>query len=251
MAVTLGTLTISDLQAQPFGYSEVDITGGLAPRQWGIEGLVRPADWLSLLGIFEAWTDARKADADTAVSLAVGATVNFSGSAAGKTWSNVACWFTNAPSGEAVGSYIRASFGLIDANQSLDAFKRQLTRDLENEDAESNIHGTFTLGSTTLTLLQQPDGFEGGPQLDRTASGNVYINGPLVAVAVKRINGYTTESGWQAIRSSWYPTTVASTPVSGSYYPANTPTMQRRQITTPNGTKTTRCIVSVDLWIVP
>lgn len=249
MAVTLGTLTISDLQAQPFGYSEVDITGGLAPRQWGIEGLVRPADWLSLLGIFETWSDARKADADTAVSLAVGATVNFSGSAAGKTWSNVACWFTNAPSGEAVGSYIRASFGLIDANQSLDAFKRQLTRDLENEDAESNIHGTFTLGSTTLTLLQQPDGYEGGPELGITASGSILINGPLRVVEVKRLNGYTTEAGWSAIRS-WYTSTVASTPASGSYYPAGVPTMQRRQVTTGAGIKTTRCVVSIDLWKV-
>jgi hypothetical protein len=249
MAVTLGALTLSHLQAQPFGYAELDTSTGLAPRQWQVQGLVRPAEWLSLLGIFEAWRDARKAESDTSVSLATGTTVAFSGSAAGLSWSNVGCWFTGAPSGEAVGAYIRVSFQLIDATQSLDALKRQLVRELEAEDASSNLHGTFSLGGTTLTLLEQPDAYEGGPQLERTAAGGILVNGPMGVVEVKRINGYTTEAGWTAIQS-WYEGIVATTPTSGSYYPANAPTMQRRLVTTSSGTKTTRCIVSVDLWKV-
>jgi hypothetical protein len=247
MAVTLETLSIDRLQAQPLGYAESDTTTGLAPRQWNVEGLVRPADWLSLLSIFETWRDARKADADTAVSLSTGTTVNFSGSFAGTSWSNVACWFTSSPSGEAAGAFIRVSFGLIDASQALDALKRQLSRELEAEDAEANIHGTFNLGGTTLTLLDQPDGYEGGPQLERTAAGGIVVNGPLGVVEVKRLNGYTTEAGWTAIKA-WYKAAVITAPSSGSYYPASAPTMQRRQVTTSSGTKTTRCIVSIDLW---
>lgn len=249
MAVTLETLTLSDLQAQPYGYSEIDVTAGLAARQWTVDGLVRPAGWLELLSIFDAWRDTRKNDGDTTVTLSTGTTVAFSGTAAGKTWSHVPCWFTSAPSGEAVGAFIHVRFGLIDAAQSVDALKQQLARDLEAGDTETDIHGTYSIGGTTLTLLEQPDGYEGGPQLERTATGSVYINGPRVAVEVKRINGYTTEAGWQAIRS-WYATTLATTPASGSYFPATEPTMQRRQVTTSSGIKTTRCIVGIDLWKV-
>jgi hypothetical protein len=248
MAVTLETLTVTALRAQPLSFEETDTLNGLVARRWVVEGLLRPAEWLELLQIFEAWQSNRRQDPDALVSLSVGSTVLFSGSAAGYSWSNVACWFASAPAGEAIGAYIGASFELLDAEQMLAVWIREQESQRESaEDAQPN-YGTLTLGAATLTLTDQPDGYAEGPQLRRAASGEVVINGPLGVVRAKRITGYTDGPGWAAVQT-WYEATANAMPVRGTYYPASPPEM-RQEIVLENGVKTTRYVISLELWEV-
>lgn len=248
MSVTIGNLTVSLLRAQPVGYDETDIVNGLVARRWTVDGLLKPSEWLSLLTIFENWRNNRIKDQDTRVSLTVGTTVTFSGSALGYSWTNVACWFASAPQGEASGSYVAASFELIDAQQALAVLVRQREIEVEVTDDTTVNYGTYTLGSATLTLTEQPDGYAEGPQLQRAASGNLLVNGPLKSVKAKRIAGYTTLTGWNAVRS-WYETITNRSPITGEYYPASPPEMSQ-EIVVKDGVKTTRYNVTVELWEV-
>jgi hypothetical protein len=246
MAVTIGTLTVSHLRAQPLGYSETDTIKGLVARRWSVEGLVRPSEWLALLQIFESWRQARREDPDSLVALSTGSTVAFSGSAAGYSWSNVPCWFTAAPAGEAIGAYIGISVELVDAAQQLAAWVRQQEQQVEIEEDSRPAYGTITLGQATLTLTEQPDGYAEGPALQRTASGKTWINGPLGVIKAKRITGYTTTSGWTALRQ-WYEGITSTAPIQGQYYPVQPPTMTK-EIVLVDGIKTTRCVVQLELW---
>lgn len=246
MAVTLESLTLKSLQAQPLGYDDTDVVNGLVARSWAVSGLLRPAEWLELLNIFEGWQADRLQDPDTATSLSIGTTVAFSGSALGYSWTNVPCWFNDAPAGEAVGAYVAASFGLLDAEQSLQVFQRSLEQATENTDADLPDNGTISLGGATLTLLEQPDAYAIGPQLQRTAAGGLVINGPSGVVRSKTISGYTSESGWTQIKA-WYELIAATTPVRGEYYPATAPSCAR-EVVVQGGIKTTRCVVRLELW---
>lgn len=248
MAVTLGTLTVSALRAQPLGYDETDVVNGLVARRWAIEGLLRPAEWLDLLSIFETWQAERLTDQDTLVSLTVGTTVSFSGSALGYSWTDVACWFAAAPAAEVVGAYIGASFELIDAEQQLAVLLRQRETETETETAVTPDYGTITLGDVTLTLTAQPDGYAGPPTLERTAAGGVVIKGPLGVVHTKRVEGYTDATGWGQFQD-WYEAAVQATPTAGDYYPAGEPTMSKEMIVV-GGVLTTRYNISIELWEV-
>lgn len=248
MAVTLNTLTVTALRAQPLGYDDTDTINGLVARRWRVEGLLRPSEWLTLLEIFDTWQAARKDDPDALVSLDVGTTVAFSGSALGYSWSNVACWFASPPEAEAVGAYVGASFELLDAEQMLAVWIRQQESARESEEDAQPNYGTLTLGTATLTLTEQPDGYAEGPQLQRSAAGGVVVNGALGAIRAKRITGYTTAAGWQGVQS-WYEATAQALPVSGSYYPAQPPSMTQ-EIVLVNGVKTTRYVVTLELWEV-
>lgn len=248
MTVTLGSLTVGTLQAQPFGYDEADTVNGLVARRWAVAGLLRPSEWISVLTTFETWWAARKNDPDSLTSLSVGTTVAFSGSFAGVTWSNVACWFTSAPSATPAGGYLSVSFELVDANQKLAVWVRQQETQAEIQQEAGPDYGTLTLGSATLTLTAQPEAYAEGPQLQRTASGGVYINGPLNPVRSKTITGYTDAAGWTSVKS-WYETITAGTPAKGTLYPSSPPSMSR-EIVLVDGVKTDRYVVSLELWEV-
>lgn len=244
MTVTIETLTISSLRAQPLGYEEYDAMSGRVARRWSVEGLVKPSEWLSLLNIFETWKAARLQDSDTLLTLTTGSTVSFSGSALGYSWSGTPCWFNAAPQAEVVGGYVGVSFVLVDANQYLTALIREQEISVEVADSD-RANGTYSLGTTVLTLLEQPDGYAAGPQLERAASGATFVQGPYRAVRSKRINGYTTESGWSDIRT-WYEAIALTAPSKGDFYPAGPPTMQREVLITA-GVRSTRCVVSIEL----
>lgn len=246
MAVTIGTLTIAQLRAQPVGFNEADTTNGLVARRWAIEGLILPADWLSLLTIFDTWRAARLNDPDSLVSLEVGTTVAFSGTALGYAWTAVPCWFTSAPSAEAVGAYVGVSFELVDAQQMLTVLVRQQEVEQEVADESQPTYGTITLGGATLTLTQQPDGYADGPQLQRTAAGGLYVNGPLGVVRAKRVAGYCDATNWAALKT-WYETVTQQVPVSGQLYPVQPPEMTQENILV-NGVKAVRHQVSMELW---
>lgn len=247
MAVTIDALTIARLRVQPVSYEESSVREGRAARQWLIEGLVQAADAVAVDNAFAAWLTTRSADPDTLTSGVVGTTVAFSGAAGGQTWTTVACWFTSAPETTAAGGgWYRVSFTLVDAAQALAV----LLLDQEAASTAEEIdHGTYTLGSTTLTLLEQPDGFTGGPTLERTASGGLVKVGPVSAIETKAIKGWTNEAGWTAIKA-WYPTALLASYSSGAWFPVNEPTMTREAVVI-EGVKTTRCVVSITLWRIP
>lgn len=248
MSVTVGSLTIAALRAQPYGYEETDTVSGLVAQKWSVDGLLTPEEWLLLLDQFDQWWNARLLDADTLVSGVVGTTISFSGSANGKEWTDVACWFSGAPQGTQAGAYIAASFELIDATQALAVLLRQQEVSQEISDGAELDNGTITLGETTITLLQQPDGYANGPQLAKSAVGGIVVSGPLGVTKIKEVNGWTTEEGWIDLQG-WYEEIVASNPVAGELFPIGELSMQREAAVVA-GVKTTRCVVTINLWEV-
>ena len=249
MAVTLGGVTLNQLQAQPFGYDETDTTSGLVARRWTVQGLVTPADWLTLINTFETWRTARKADADSLVSLSIGTTVAFSGSSMGYTWSNVQCWFTGALESEAVGSFIRVNFSLVDATQALAALLREQEKNRESADSSLPNLGTVTLTrasgtSPVITLTKPMNGRQDGPTVALTATGTSYITGALAAHKVREIEGLLTTGTVDDV-FSWYDETIAAVPAASSWFPVTPPTATAEAIISGSGVKSTRYSVSL------
>jgi hypothetical protein len=255
MAFTLGSgtsaVTIKYLTAQPCQWQEADVQRGLIARAWTITGLVSPAAWKAIDTLFSTWSTSRQSDDDPFKTAAVGVTVPFSGSANGISWSNVACWFTGAPTGEQVSSaMVRVSFGLVDATQQLAVLLRREELSREATEAHWPDYGTWSAGGATLTLLQEPDGYDAGPQMDLTAGGGAVIQGPLAALKTRKIKGYTDDAtAWQSIRT-WYEATIAARPSSGAWFPVAPPTREKTIIVI-NGAKTTRHTISLDLKQAP
>lgn len=222
MTASIGSFSFPNLIAQPFGYQETDVSGGLTARKWTLSGLLLPSEWVSLLGVYDTWRATRIQDEPTETSGVIGTTVAFSGSAnGGQSWTNVACWFLSAPEGTQTGKYISASVEIVDANQSLAVIlKQQEATTAENVDQPDL--GTFSLGGATLTLLKPPDSYSDTPTLELTATGNHLISGPKVVVRVKDIEGTTDAAGWASVRS-WYEAAVTSTPTAGAYFPLGAP----------------------------
>jgi hypothetical protein len=244
MAISIGAASFPTLTAQPFGYDETDTRSGLTARRWAVQGLLTPAEWLALLGVYDAWRDLKIQEDDTAVSGVVGSTVAFSGTgASGTTWTNIACWFSAAPSADQVGAYLSVSVELVDANEALEVVLYQQQREAESEDLPD--FGTITLGTTTLTLTKPVDSYGDGPALELTPTGNHYVTGPLVVYRIKDVEGTTNLTGWNNIRS-WYETQIVAVPAVSSYFPVSVPsaTAEKRVV---NGVKTTVYTVSIQL----
>lgn len=242
VGLTIGTAAFPTLTAQPFGYEESSTREGRTARQWTITGLLTPSEWLTLVNVYQAWRDLRIEDEDTLTSGVVGTTINLSGKGpGGQTWTNVPCWFTSAPAAEQSGKYLSVSLTLVDANEALEV----LLKEQEVEDEDLPDFGTITLGTTTLTLKKPVDTYAQGPQAELTASGVHYITGPLVPVKIKDVEGTTTASGWNNIRT-WYETTVSSIPAPNSLFPISAPvaTAENKVI---SGIKTTVYTVTVQL----
>lgn len=219
MAITLGGLTFPSLMGQPVGYAAADVQRGFTARQYELSGLLRPADWVSLLTIFDSWQSSKAAEEPPERSQVVGATVAAAGTANGVAW-NAACWFASAPSGEQRGAFVLASVTLVDAAQQLAVILRQ------QEDGQADwlpSYGTWTLGTVTLTLTRQPVAFDDGPTLKLSAAGAHYLEGPPGVTEVREIEGRTTAAGWASIQT-WYQSAVASTPAANAWFPVAPPT---------------------------
>jgi hypothetical protein len=243
---TIGTAQFPTLTAQPFAYDETDVRAGLTARKWILEGLLKPSEWVALLGVYDGWRNTRIQDADTAVSGVVGTTIALSGKGAGsQTWTSVACWFASAPSGEQTGRYIAATVELVDANEALAVILRQKEAEEESSDEDLPDLGTYVIGDTTLTLLKPVDTYAGGPSLSLTATGVHYVEGPLVFQRVKDVEGTTNVTGWNSIRS-WYETQVGTTPSVGALFPISPPTASARNKIV-SGVKTVEYTVSIQL----
>lgn len=253
MTVTIGTATFGNLIAQPFGYEETDTKAGLTARSWNISGLLTPAEWLDLLDAYDGWRDLRIQDADTATSLVVGTTIDFSGTGpGGLSWTNVDCWFSSAPVAEQSGAYLSVSVSLVDANEALQVILKQQEESETTAEEELPDFGTINIGGVVLTLTKVKESYNQGPQLQLTATGSHYVTGPLVVEKIKDIEGYfdtaTYANGWSSIRS-WYESQIVATPLSGSDFPISPPsaTAEKKIV---NGVNTTRYTISIQLGVV-
>jgi hypothetical protein len=246
MAITIGAASFPTLTTQPFGYEETSTRTGLTAQKWLIQGLLKPSEWVALLGVYDTWRTAKIAEADASVSGVVGTTVAFSGTGAGGvSWTSVPCWFISAPSGEQSGAYLSVTVELVDAAQALQVLLYQEQRS-EAEDLPN--FGTITIGSTTVTLTKPVDSYGQGPTLELTPTGAHYIAGPLVVYKIKDVEGTTDLTGWNNILS-WYESQIVAVPAVGSYFPISVPTATAER-TVINGAKTTVYTVSIQLGLV-
>lgn len=60
MSVTINGLTITNLTAQPLGYTSEDVSLGLAARSWTVSGLLNSTQLGQFISIFETWLAARR-----------------------------------------------------------------------------------------------------------------------------------------------------------------------------------------------
>ena len=221
MTVTIGAFSCSLLTAQPLSY-EGDARAGLTARSWTVAGLLTAAQWVALQGVYNAWRDTRITDEDSLLSGTVGTTVSLSADGFGQSWTSVACWFTEAPTGEQLGAYVQASVRLVDANQALAVALWEQEKARQQGEAVTGFYGTVTRGSCTLTLTAQPVGYQEAPNLQLTAGGRHYVQGPLAATKLQQLEGITTAAGWTALQT-WYEAIVQTTPAAGTYWPISPP----------------------------
>jgi hypothetical protein len=127
MTITIGSFSSNRLilPAQPFGY-EGEPRQGLTARTFRLTGLLTPAEWSSLLSVYDTWRNTRITDDDTLLTKAVGTTVSVTISAANTvSVTGLACWFTEAPEGEQAGVYVNTTVRLVDAAQAVAVLLRE------------------------------------------------------------------------------------------------------------------------------
>jgi hypothetical protein len=221
MSVTIGALTLSSLKAQPLVYNAVDTRAGNTVRSWEIQGILTGSEWITLLGIYDTWRNAKIIEENPISSKALGTTVSFSGNGYGsQTWNNVPCWFDSPPEGSQVASMVSVSFTLVDAAQAIESYYKE---EEDQRDDESDIdYGTITLGGVVITLKSYPNVYLQEPTLELTAGGKHYVTGPNAVVEGVEINGEIVGTNINALRS-WYRTTAQSNPVVGQYFPISSP----------------------------
>jgi len=241
--ITINGLTFTPLTAQPFGY-EGEARTGLTARTFRCAGLLTPSQWATLVGIYDTWRGNRITDADTLSSGTIGSTVALTtGSINGLTVTALACWFTEAPTGEQAGTYVSASCTLVDAAQALAVLLRQEEKARQGSEARLPNLGTVTLGSAVITLTKPMETRRDGPTVAMSPGGTSIISGALVAHRVRQIEGYIS-SGTFADLLAWYDTTISSSPAAATWFPISEPTATAEIIIT-GGAKATRHSVSL------
>lgn len=244
MSISIGGFTFNRLTAQPFGYDETDTRRGFTAKKWTVNGLVTPAEWVTLLGVYDAWRNAKITEDDPLVSNVVGTTVTLSGTGAGTVAWNTPCWFSSAPQGEQSGRYISISVELVDAAQALAVLIASDTSAGGGGGGDTPPDlGTININGAVLTLTKVPDTFQAAPSMELTGGGASYITGPQIPVEVQDIEGETNEAGWDLVRI-WFSTTMQTTPSAGDWFPISVPTAtaERRIV---GGAPTNVYIVSI------
>ena len=247
MTITIGGFTCQTLTAQPFGY-EGEARSGLTARTFQISGLLTPAQWQSLVSVYNTWRDTRITDADTLSSGVVGTTVALTINANGLSVTALACWFAEAPSGEQAGAYINASLTLVDSAQPLAVLLREQEKSRQGTEAETPSLGTITFtraaGTSPIVTLTAPmDTRQDGPTVALTATGTSYVTGPLVAHKIRNVEGYISTGSFDNLLS-WYDETIAAVPAASSYFPISAPTATAEVIVS-GGVKSTRYSVTL------
>lgn len=202
---------------QPFGYKEDDTLYGLTAEKVAITALMTPAEWRSLLNCYDTWRTARLADDVEDIKTTIGSTVSVSMTANGVSWSSVPSYFLTAPAGEQLGAYVEATVELVNAAQQIEVAERQETLSKANID----YFGTFTLWGTELKLRQPPETYQDVPQMQLSAGGVSYTNGPTNSTEVRALVGDTDLKGWQAIYNN-FKVEAAKAPDT-EWFPVSTP----------------------------
>ena len=247
MTITIGAFTCQTLTAQPFGY-EGEARSGLTSRTFQISGLLTPAQWQSLVSVYNTWRDTRITDADTLSSAAVGTTVALTINANGLSVTALACWFAEAPTGQQAGAYINASLNLVDSAQALAVLLREQEKSRQNTEANTPSLGTITFTraagvSPIVTLTAPMDTRQDGPTVALTATGTSYVTGPLVAHKIRNVEGYLSTGSFDNLLS-WYDETIAAVPAATSYFPITAPSATAEVIIS-GGAKSTRYNVTI------
>ena len=235
MTVTVGGLSFGNLVAQPLEY-DGEARFGRTAKAWRLQGLLTFAQWSLLQQTYQSWRDVRINDEDSRTSNSIGTTVTFSGNAAGITWTNIPCWFIQAPSGESKGQYVQCDFTLVDANEALEA--------LQAETDDSFTFGTFTYGAV-LKLRAPVETYAFLPQIQQTVSGKHYISGPNALTEAYAVEGETDSAGWNSVLTR-YAQDVAGTPVDGQYFPTAPPAASA-EARIENGVRSDIFVVSLSL----
>jgi len=255
--ITIGSFGTNSLTAQPYGY-EGDARQGLTAYKIRMSGLLTPAEWVSLLSVYNSWRDQRILDPDTLVSEningtygqpGIGHTVNVEINGANTlSVSNFEAWFADPPVGEQVGAYINATVTLVNAYEALQVLLRTKQKSREESEAmlyppEFGVFGQADSNSGSLfevALTKESKTRQDGPNVTFTAGGKSFITGPLVAHKVQDIEGFTTHAGFIAILN-WYDTAIASAGRGGSggYFPLTAP-VATAEVIIQDGLKKTR-----------
>lgn len=157
MSISIGGFTFNRLTAQPFGYEETETSRGFTAKKWAISGLATPAEWITLLGVYDAWRDAKITEDDPVVSNSVGTTVTLSGTGAGGATWNTPCWFSTAPQGTQDGIYIAISVELVHAAQALAVLKATAS----TSSSGTTLTGTVSIGGVSFSkLTAQTSGYD-------------------------------------------------------------------------------------------
>lgn len=247
MTITIGAFTCQTLTAQPFGY-EGDARTGLTARTFQISGLLTPAQWQSLVSVYNTWRDTRITDADTLSSGVVGTTVALTINANGLSVTALACWFAEAPTGEQAGAYINTSLTLVDSAQALAVLLREEEKSRQSTEALIPSLGTITFTrvsgvSPIVTLTAPMDTRQDGPTVALTATGTSYVTGPLIAHKIRNVEGFISTGSFDNLLS-WYDETIAAIPAATSYFPITAPSATAEVIIT-GGVKATRYSVTL------
>jgi hypothetical protein len=244
MSITVGSLTIKALRDVPFAH-DGDALSGRTVRKFPVSAILTPADWLTLNGIYTTWRTARLADPDTMVSLAIGSTVNTSGTIWGMTWTNVAAWFSVPPVPTSVGAMVGVTFELVDATQQLAVMLREQEIGTQVADND-NTYGTLTIGTLTLNLTAEAPGFEDGPTMELAGTGTHVIRGPLMATKVRRVEGWTNVAAADDTIRAWYETAISTTPAVNDWFPVSPPEVEQVPVIVA-GVRVTRFLISLEL----
>jgi hypothetical protein len=244
MSITVGSLTIKALRDVPFAH-DGDALSGRTVRKFPVSAILTPADWLTLNGIYTTWRTARLADPDTMVSLAIGSTVNTSGTIWGMTWTNVATWFSAPPVPTSVGAMVGVTFELVDATQQLAVMLREQEIGTQVADNDST-YGTLVIGTLTLNLTAEAPGFEDGPTMELAGTGTHVIRGPLMATKVRRVEGWTNVAGADDTIRAWYETAITTTPAVNDWFPVSPPEVEQVPVIVA-GVRVTRFLISLEL----
>lgn len=232
MAPTLSysgaTFTFPNITAHPLTFDATDVRRGRVAEALALSGVLTVAETNTLKGIWQAWRDARLPQEAPERTGTVGATVAVTASGPGYSWSSRAAWFSEAPSFEAAGGYVKVAITLVDANQALAVLLRELEESEEEQEA-LNL-GTLSFGGAVVNLTARPDTFDGLPTAELSPAGAHVITGSLAVIEQREVRGWVTAADLPTLES-WVKTTVATRPSPAAWFPTawSTPTARLKR----------------------
>jgi hypothetical protein len=133
--------------------------------------------------------------------------------------------------------------GGLDSLKTLRSFQALIDKYLSEDLPDL---GTESLGGVSIKLSKPVVSRSNGPTVSTTAGGFSLIQGPLVALEAKSIEGYVT-TGSVSDLMSWYDSAIAAAGGAGTWFPTRPPTITGAESVLVAGVKTTRYTVSAEV----